>query len=162
MNVLQRVASLRHLSSAFLDQFGSKLIATQTLLDRPRAKRFFAQAGHADADIFTANLLTDSKPDGHTNNGEAGSLLSHFEVGTSAAPRRDRHPDLRQDLSGLDRCNHGTKKKFRGGNLSLSFWPQEFQLPSQSEDRRRPISRGIGVRQAATDGTAIAHLDIAD
>src|SRR5678815_5592698 len=117
MQVLYGVAAFANLSSALLDQFGSQFIAAQACLGCPRSKGLLAQARHADTDILTATGLSKSKPDSYADNREAGGLLSHLEVGATAAPRRHRHADLRQNLGWLDRRRHGTKKKLLGGHL---------------------------------------------
>ena len=78
------------------------------------------------------------------------------------APARLRHPDLGEQLVGVECRLEETGEEVVDRDLSSTRWPLRDQCGAQGQQHRRKIGRRIAVRDRSADRAAVAHLRIAD
>ena len=75
---------------------------------------------------------------------------------------RFRNTNLTQDLARFKcRCQQINKKLFRFQD-TFTLWPNEHDVSIQGDNCGRPVTSWITVRNAATDGSFVPHLNVAE
>src|SRR5215472_9843505 len=122
------------------------------------------------------SLLDATRPQwsrAHVHQGDAVSLYRDTDYGpvdTSLGELLERpatrlrlgEPDLRQQLSGLQRSLEQVAEEIRGSDLATPGRTAGHKRCPEPEDDGRQVRRRVGVRQRTPDGAPVPRLRITD
>src|SRR6516164_626697 len=98
----------------------------------------------------------------YAHHGIAGGRMMELQIRTAGSRTERRHANRGQDFVSLERCREQLHEQVPGGDPPLATGADRFYVCVQSQNRSRPIPGRIGMRDAATDRTPVAHLDVAN
>src|SRR6266404_4975138 len=88
--------------------------------------------------------------------------MADFLIGLANASLRRRNPYLAHDLGWLERGGQHIHKEIIGVDDSLSARTGNNHVRTEGNDRRWPVTRRVGMGNAATNRPLISHLHIAN
>ena len=125
-------------------------------------ERCQADVGQADPHLIARAVSAQRQLYRYRGRGKVADLPLEFEVGAPAAGRRDRNPDLHQDLIGLERGRERAEEERGDRDATFALPAHGHDLGAERQHCRRVVVRRIAVSQVAADRGQVPHQGICD
>ena len=132
------------------------------LLSVQRSHRRGADATQREADALAAAGLVEGEQRGDADQRVIPGPARHLHEGAARAGRQAGHPDLRQQLVGLERRGEGRGEELRAGDGAPSSPAGCDHIGAEGKHHRRQLGGGIRVGEVAPDRPAVPDRQVAD
>ena len=148
-------------ASAFAIDRVVDLVAIEDLLDGGKPQRPVGDTDSADMGVarFAALFVVEQHRRGHR---EVAAAAGEFLKAETALGRPCRQADFGDDFVRLERGHQRTLKEIRRVDHARAGFADDGDLRLAGHDDARHFGGGIGMRDAAADGAAIANLIMRD